>query len=235
VLAFASIRGWLHFPGGLDAALALRKSNSAALFLPWALAAPFLRSEESAQSSAWRLLGGSAVLFVVMFLVLVPGRSITGVHPGPRMLLPVLPLGAAVAASRLTSSRPATFLLAPLLLGGALWNFSSLELLHAKRALSGDLAAALAARPERVVITDQFWLATEMMHLWDRKQFYLVGTDREMRAFVARATAAGERTIVAATEPGRIPATPVASVHREDLPAFSVDLQVLNLKPEGAP
>ncbi|MFN8178243.1 MAG: hypothetical protein U0167_09950 [bacterium] len=262
-LAVVSVRGWLRFPGGEDSALALLKSNSAALFLPWALAAPFLRgpsggdaapsrqtphpapsggvppASENASpahaAAAWRLLGGASVLFVVFFVLLVPARSITGVHPGPRMLLPVLPLAAAVCATRLSASRLAALFLAPLLLAGALWNLTSLELLHAKRALAGDLAAALAARPERIVVTDLFWLPTEMSSLWDRKTFYLVGTEREMRAFVARATAAGERTILAATEPGQIPAAPVAAVHRDGLPSFSVDLQVLTLKTEAAP
>jgi hypothetical protein len=254
-LAVASIRGWQLFPGGEDAALALLKSNSAAMFVPWALAAPLLRLRPAAfptidaaaapsprardaagsRASASLWLGLSVLLFVIFFVLFVPSRSITGVHPGPRMLLPALPLVAAIAAARMDSSRIAAALLLPLLLAGALWNVRSLQLLHEKRMLSGDLAAAISARPERIVVTDLFWLPTDMASLWDTKDFYLVDSDRQWKAFVAAAAEAGETSILAANEPGRIPGTPIASIHRADLPAFSVDLQSLTLTPAASP
>lgn len=234
-LLFAiSAVGWRLFPGREDSALALIHSNSAALFVPWALVAPFLRDRAPSVASATHLVGRAVILFLVLFLILVPARSITGVHPGPRMLLPLLPFVAALAATRVSRSRVAVVLLAPLLLTSALWNLRSLELLHAKRTLAGELVAALEARPEKVVVTDLFWLPTEMASLWDRKEFHLITSDRGLEELAARASAAGERTMLAAVEPGRIPAAPVAAVRRDGFSAFSVDLHILTLKP-GSP
>ena len=236
ILFAISASGWRRFPGGQDQALALLRSNSAVLFLPWALATPFLRSStDTSPAPATRLLGRTVVVFLALFLILVPARSITGVHPGPRMLLPLLPFVAALAAVHVSRARFAAVILVPLFLMGALWSARSLQLLHEKRTLAGELATALAARPERVVVTDLFWLPTEMAALWDRKEFHLIGSDRALETLVAHASAAGERTMLAAVEPGRIPQTPAAAIRRDGFSAFSVDLHVLTLKTTAAP
>ena len=239
VVAVIAIQAFRFFPDGKDAALALQRSNSALLVLPWALVAPFLASatpasEESARA-AERLLGRAALVFLVLFAALVPARSITGVHPGPRMLLPLLLLAAALTATRMDRRRFAALLLIPLLLIGAAWNVRSLELLHAKRGLAGELAAALRARPERTVVTDLFWLPTEMSALWDAKRFLLLRSDRDLAWVVDRARDAGETSILAAVTPGRIDAEPVAAVRDASLPAFSVDLHQLTLHTVAAP
>ena len=89
----------------------------------------------------------------------------------------------------------------------ALWSVRSLQLLHEKRTLAGELATALAAQPDRVVVTDLFWLPTEMASLWDRKEFHLISSDRALETLVAHASAEGERSVLAAVEPGRIQST----------------------------
>ncbi len=230
-LAALAVLAWWRFPGGEDAALALRHSNSALVALPWALAAPFLPAppRDAAAADAERLLGRAALVFLVLFVTLVPSRSITGVHPGPRMLLPLLPLAAAVAAARLGGSRFGVAALAPLLAVGAAWAGTSLALLHAKRTLSGDLAAALRARPETVVCTDLFWIPTDMSALWDGKRFFLLRDDRDLARLTDAARAAGETGILAVMAPGRLEADPVAQVRDPALPAFSADVHVLRL------
>jgi hypothetical protein len=234
-----AVRGLWRFPAGADAALALQHSNSALLVLPWALVAPFLAGthgvgDEPARA-AGRVLSRAALLFLVLFVALVPARSVTGVHPGPRMLLPLLPLAAALTATRFDGRGLATFLLIPLLLVGAAWNVRSLELLHAKRTLAGTLSAALRARPERTVVTDLFWLPTEMSALWDSKRFFLLRSDRDLAWIVDRAREAGETSMLAAMEPGRITAEPVAAIRGATLPAFSVDLHQLTLHAMAPP
>lgn len=230
-LAAIAVPGWWRFPVGEDAALALRHSNSALLALPWALAAPFLPAprRDAAAADAERLLGRAALVFLVLFVTLVPARSITGVHPGPRMLLPLLPLAAAVAAARLGGSRFGVAALVPLLAVGGAWAGTSLALLHAKRTLSGDLAAALRARPETVVCTDLFWLPTDMAALWDAKRFFLLRDDRDLERLTDAARGAGEDAILAVMAPGRLEADPVARVRDPALPGFSADLHVLRL------
>jgi hypothetical protein len=231
-LVAVAVLGFLSFPGDADRALALVRSNSAALFLPWTLVAPFLRTTTtpSMRPAAW-----TALLFLALFVLLVPERSITGVHPGPRMLLPLLPIACVLAASGMASSRRAVVLLAPLVLTAMAWNVRSLGLLHSKRETAGRLAAAILAEPERIVVTDLFWLPTEMGVLWDRKQFHLLRRDADLELLVERAAAAGERSVLAAVEPGRIPAEPLARIQHPDLPAFSVDVHRLVLRPEPAP
>lgn len=236
-LAAISATALLRFPGREDAALALRDSNSALLFLPWALAAPFVArrggSEESADAE--RLLGRAVLVFLVLFAALVPPRSVTGVHPGPRMLLPVLPFVAALAAVRLAAPGVARLALVPCALCALAWNVRSLELLHTKRELSGELARTLAARPEDVVVTDLFWLPTDMGPLWDTKRFFLLSGDRDLAWIVERARAAGVHSVLAAVAPGRIEAEPVARVRSAALPDFSVDLHELRLERPEAP
>ncbi len=232
ILFAISALGWRGFPGGQDRVLALVRSNSAVLFVPWVFAAPYL---SGAAPANLRLPVATSVLFVALFLVLVPERSITGVHPGPRMLLTVLPVAAAVAAARIAGNPRHVFMLMPLFLASAAWSVRSLDLLHAKRAAAGVLAHAIANAPDRIVMTDLFWLPTEMAALWDRKQFHLLRRDADLERLARGAAASGERSMLAAVEPGRIPAEALAPLRPADLPAFSVDLHRLTLRADGTP
>jgi hypothetical protein len=146
------------------------------------------------------------------------------------MLLPALPVLVAVAARCCVTSRRTLLLLSPLMLAAAAWNVRTLELLHAKRETAGRLAAALTAAPEPIVVTDLFWLPTEMAALWDQKQFHLLGRDEDMALLVARASSAGTPSILAAAEPGRIPGDALARIREEMFPAFSVDVHRLALR-----
>jgi hypothetical protein len=233
-VALAAISGlaWRAYPGGEDAALALLRSNSALVFLPWALLAPFLPLP---RSGALRRLGGAALLFVLLFLILVPERSITGVHPGPRMLLPVLPLAAASAAVAARRDRATAVLLIPLALLSAAWSVRSLHVLHAKRALSARTAAALLAEPERTVVTDLFWLPTDQAALWKEKRFHLVGSDAGFRRLTAAAATQGETALLVVATPGRVAGAPLARIEDPALPAFSVSIHRVDLAgPDGA-
>ncbi len=221
-LGVVSIAAAIRFPGAEDRALALISSNSALVFLPWALALPFLAGGEPTDRSVF--LAAIAVTFVLLFLAFVPPRSISGVHPGPRMLLPVLPIVAALAAKRWRHG--AGPLLLPLLLIGFLWNVRSLEILHGKRQLAGGIAAALSEDPRHIVVTNLFWLPTELSPLWGQKQFHLVSGSEALAELAVNAAAFGERELVVATVAGTVPRPPNATVRDERFPAFSIDLHV---------
>jgi hypothetical protein len=221
-LTAVSVAAVIRFPGSEDQALALIQSNSALVFLPWALVLPFFAGRPSDDRSVF--LATIVIAFVGLFLVFVPSRSISGVHPGPRMLLPVLPILAAFAAKRWREGDGP--LLLPLLLIGFAWNVRSLEILHAKRQVMGNVAAALADDPRRVVVTNLFWLPTELSPLWSEKQFHLVSGSEDLARLAARAAASGEREITVATVAGQVPRRPDRTVRDARFPAFSVDLHV---------
>jgi hypothetical protein len=226
LLAAVAIAAFAAYPGDDDRALALLHSNSALVFTPWILVA-----------FAWggRRLGRadlSLALFVLLFLALVPERTITGVHPGPRLLLfPLVPLAAAALAEGIAAVPRAGLALAPLVLVAAFWNVRALDLLHDKRVLAGRIAEAIGARPEPVVATGLFWLPTALPSLWADKRFHLAGDDRAARALVRRLAARGERALLVVDAPGSLQGDPVASVRGVGLPAFSVDLGVVTLAP----
>ncbi len=166
-----SALAWARFPGGEDRALALIRSNSLLVALPWVLLLPFSSMErEQVEAGGKRpgtgdplsIAGRGVVLFLILFVLSCPERSITGVHPGPRMLLPALPVFAAIAAAQVRRAfrgqrgvggagerTPSRFLrLAPLFLLfaiGIAWNVRSLELLAGKRAVAGAIASRLGA------------------------------------------------------------------------------------------
>jgi len=232
-LATVSALALARFPGGEDEALALIGSNSALVFLPWTLALAFLPRRQPAPHDP---LDRVVLAFVALFVLLVPERSITGIHPAPRMLLVVLPAAAVIAAERFPAGRlPAGAFLVTLLLGGA-WGVRSLQLLHDKREAAADLAAALDADPRRIVATDLFWLPTELASLWDRKEFHLVTGSADLAELARRAAAAGEREMLIVTTVGQLAAPAAATVRNPRLPAFSVDLHVQRLggSPEPA-
>lgn len=222
-LAFVSLRAWLHFPGDEDSALALRHANAAVLFLPWALALPTF-----ARGRIARRVAIAAGAFVIAFCALVPERSITGVHMGPRMLLVLLPAVAALAGAGLTRSTTVWRLAAvPVLLAAVLWNVRSVELLHTKRFVAGEVRTAIAAAEETIVVTELFWLPTEMASLWPEKHFYLVSDTETFRDLAARARAAGHASLLAVA-PLSADGTPTSPggtiVFDPRLPAFSVQL-----------
>lgn len=226
LLGAVAAAAYAVYPGGDDRALALTRSNSALVFVPWILVA-FAWGDRRLRRADLAL-----GLFVLLFLALVPERTITGVHPGPRLLLfPLVPLAAAALAEGIAAAPRASLALAPLALVAILWNVRALDLLHDKRALAGRIAAAIRARPEPVVATGLFWLPAELPSLWAEKRFHLAGDDRAARALVARLTARGERALLVVDRPGSLQGDPVATVRGDGLPAFSVDLGVVTLNP----
>jgi hypothetical protein len=240
-LGVLSLAAWIRFPAGQDEALALIGSNSTAVFLPWAIAAPLLAPRDAPAAGA-PASGSTAApdrpgrrdplpialgAFVLLFVLLVPQRSITGVHPGPRMLLPVLPVAAVLLAERFPVRRlPAAAMLLGLTMAAG-WGARSLLILHDKRDASGRLLAAIAGDPRRVVATDLFWLPTELPSLWKSKQLHLVRGPDDLTAFRRAAAGAGETEVLFVTGPGRVAGTPLRSLRPARFPAFAAELHAV--------
>lgn len=219
-LAAIALLAFVRFPGGQDGALALIRSNSALVFVPWAfLSVPSLRERDS--RLAW-----IAWTFLVLFVLVVPERSITGIHPGPRMLLPLLPIFAVEASRRARESRASVLAFALLFVVAVGWNARSLQLLAGKRHLVGRVASALASDSRRVVATDLFWLPTELSALWSEKQFHLVTTPGDLAALCRAVGATGKREILVVVREGSIEREPLARVSDARFPEFSVDVHV---------
>lgn len=225
LLGAVSAAAFAAYPGGEDRALALIRSNSALVCVPWVLVAFAWGTRRPRRNDA------ALALFVLLFLALVPARTITGVHPGPRLLLfPLSILGAAALAEGIRTCPRRSLALLPLLFVAVAWSVRSLDLLRAKRVHVGRVAAAIRARPETVVATGLFWLPTELSPLWAEKRFHLVGNDRQAGELVARLAARGERALLVVDAPGNLDGDPVASVRSDGFPAFAVDLGIVTLE-----
>ncbi|MCA9754100.1 MAG: hypothetical protein KC591_18010, partial [Gemmatimonadetes bacterium] len=149
---------------------------------------------------------------------------------------PLLPALAALVAVRAASAeRRARFVLLVACACGTLWSVRSLDLLHAKRELSGRILSAIAEDPRDIVVTDQFWLPTELGALWFDKRFFLVTDSRALSRLAERARSQGERELLVVSTPGQGTGLPTASVRDARFPAFSVDLSRLPLDTEAPP
>ncbi|HET9888538.1 MAG TPA: hypothetical protein VFR10_13605, partial [bacterium] len=212
-------------------ALALISSNSALVAMPWLF--PALASRPDGGK---RLAIFSACIFVLLFLAIVPARSITGIHPGPRMLLPIVPIAAIGAARQAqqdartpAAARGRLVLSSVLFLIGLAWSARSIALLVEKRETMGRIATELELDPHRVIATDLFWLPTELPALWRDKQFHLVADPSALRDLQARYAQAGVGELLFVTAAGAVRnRAPLGSVASNSFPQFSVELHVLH-------
>lgn len=231
VLAATSALAFVRYPAGEDHALALISSNSVLVAMPWLF--PTLASRPA---NGERLAMFAVLIFLLLFLALVPARSITGIHPGPRMLLPIVPI-AAFAAARQTqrdvrtpgrAARARRILFSILLVIGAAWGARSIALLTEKRQTMGRIASELERDPHRVVATDLFWLPTELPSLWNEKQFHLVGGGSQLRELQERYARAGVDELLFVTTAGTIRnRAPLRSIANDNFPSFSVELHAI--------
>jgi len=232
VLAATSALAFARYPAGEDQALALISSNSVLVAIPWLFPA-FASRPANGERLAWV----SAWIFVLVFLAFVPERSISGIHPGPRMLLPIVPI-AAIAAARGAqrdartpgaAARARLILLSMLLIIGASWSARSIALLVEKRETMGRIAAELERDPRRVVVTDLFWLPTELPALWSEKQFHLVANPAALHELQERYAQAGVDELLFITTAGAVRnRAPLRTVTSTSFPQFSVELHAIH-------
>jgi hypothetical protein len=231
LFAGTSVLAFARYPSGEDKALALIHSNSVLVAVPWMFPALVSRGVDRE-----RLALLSALIFIGLFLLFVPERSITGIHPGPRMLLPIAPIAAIAAAHQVQRDfrAPEAFararlILLLLLLGiAAAWSARSIALLVEKREVMGRIASELEHDPRRVVVTDLFWLPTELPSLWNEKQFHLIAGPSELRELQGRYARGGENELLFVTTAGSIRnRAPLRTIESASFPNFSIELHAI--------
>lgn len=160
-----------------------------------------------------------ALLASVLFLLLGIGcgaatRYSSGLHWGPRFLLPAFPALVAlaiIAARSLALMAPLGVLVAASLAstGFSVW------LLAQQMSEGRRLAETLLAQPEPAIVTSHALLPQQLAQLWDRKPMLLVSDPGDMASLVRGIEQAGERSFLLLIPPGAAAATPTGGARCE--------------------
>ena len=166
-----------------------------------------LRGQLGSEDLAVRFLSRASWLYVL--LVAVPlHRDDVGIIWGPRHMLPVLPLLAALAlralvdlgasAGSTSRLRALSSIAAGLFVLGLIVAVHGLYLLHLKMDGTEAILQAVRDTPSRVVVTDAYWLPEELAALWRAKTFFFVGSDADYGELTSglRAHGVAEATVV---------------------------------------
>jgi hypothetical protein len=161
-----------------------------ALILPGL--AGFLYRKKETSARIVRLLRNGSLLFIVLLCLTAPPLTITGLHWGPRLFLPVFPillLPTFLFFSSLLSKKEEAFGLPiqriglytglALLLGVcAATQFYSLSVLKKKLDLSDRISKQVMSLPEKVVVSNVWWFSQDMAGIFYEKTFLFAG-DKE--------------------------------------------------------
>lgn len=156
-----------------------------------------------------RALAMTAVLFLIGAVCSYSSASASGIHWGPRLLLPALVPLVILAAERLAPTVRATrrlgvrrwetaALLAGLVLGWADTGYSW-RLLDRARAHNAAVERFLASRPERLVATTLWWVPQVYARASADHSFLLLQSPGDYARFRAFAAARGEKAWLLAT------------------------------------
>jgi hypothetical protein len=162
------------------------------------------RGEAGAEETVRGRLLGLALAYAILYTALTPLRNSAGIHWGNRYLLELYPLLAVPAAAGLEDAwrspqrgRAGALLLGLLVLASVAWQVFSLDLLRRKLDFGERLEAAVRERPERVVVTDLWWLPQSLpREFFDKAIFYTPDPQRR-RALLARAAERGDGAFLA--------------------------------------
>ena len=149
------------------------------LFLHGALLIPGLAIIPAQGKRGLRLLRRTSILFIALLCLTAPPLTNTGLHWGPRLMLPVYPLLVIPAFAFLSRALPMADRRKILIVAGftllvlvcfftQLYAFSVLD---EKLESAHQVMDALAALPERIVISDVWWFPQDMAALFYDKIF----------------------------------------------------------------
>ena len=203
---------WTSPHGALWQVLHANGLFAAAPVLALALMRP--RAEDPAARARW-WIWMLVVAYCALYALAAPLLSTAGVHWGARFLLLVYPLLALLAAGNLAawlaaaggrSRAGAAAALALLLLLGVGAQVLSIHLLRRAQDFSVRFTAAVARRPERVVVSRSWRTGQELARVFHRKQVFFLRDDEDWLALRARLAAAGVERVLwveAASAPPR--------------------------------
>ncbi|MBN1268966.1 MAG: hypothetical protein JXB04_05220 [Kiritimatiellae bacterium] len=155
-----------------------------------------------------RWLWGIGLAFACCYVLAAPEISSVGIHWGGRYLLPLYPLLAVLAAANIArwmeirgrGTQVMALVLLMCALAGVAGQVLSMNLLCRKASFSAALNREAAGRPERVVVTDLWWLPQELYGVfYDRMIFYAEGRE-QIEGVQARLEQSGVREYLLATQ-----------------------------------
>ena len=163
------------------------------------LALALLRPRGAPGQREQRWLWVLVLAYGALYALAAPALSTAGIHWGARFLLLVYPLLALLAAANLSAwlaereSRRAggAAALALLVLLSVVAQLWSIDLLRRAQGFSERFTAAVARRPERVVVSRSWRIGQELARVFDRKQIFFLRDDEDWRSLRARLASAG--------------------------------------------
>jgi hypothetical protein len=185
------------------------------------LAAGFARRAEaaSAEDAVLRRLLLLVTGYALLYALLTPLRNSTGIHWGNRYLLELYGLLAVPCAAgllalwRLSSRRRIVrALIVALAAASVALQLFSIDLLRRKLVFGERLEQALRARPERVVLTDVWWVPQTLPAEFLRRPILYVSTREALRDVLARLAQRGDGGFLFVTSDLERPPDPRAQV-----------------------
>lgn len=181
----------------------------------------------------WTLSGG----YVVVGLLGLAGEYPTGFHWGGRFFLLLYPLLCVPAARAAAAGWTAAPRLAPRAALAAAFAFSALLQAYSGRLLAerirftAALDRAVARRPERAVVTPDWFLPQDLAMLFYEREFYLVRGPSEAAEAFSMLRAAGRTSALWAAEvaPGFRMDSPAVVIDDGPLRLFSIEVRPIDL------
>jgi hypothetical protein len=197
------------------------------------------RGKASAGETVRGRLLGLVLAYALLYTALTPLRNSTGIHWGNRYLLELYPLLVVPAAAALEDNwrspqrrRVEALLLVLLVFASVAWQVFSLDLLRRKLVFGERLEAAVRERPERVIVTDLWWLPQSLPREFFEKAIFYTPDPQQRRGLLARAAERGDGAFLAVASAIQRPRIPEAQVIDDlGLRFFSVQLVPGNVPP----
>lgn len=184
-------------------------------------------------SFVWKL----TLVYSLLYCLVSPVDATQGVHWGNRLVLVLYPLFALMAAeqllvwTRLNGGGVAGAVLVFTAAASLAAQVYSITLLDRKQEITRRINETVGARPERVILTDVWWVPLELYTLFRETPILMVHSQKEMNEVSAALAGRGFDACLLVTEPSR-PASlpPVAVIEDDEVNCRSLKLLRIELK-----
>ena len=139
---------------------------------PWVILAIFAVKKKDLISR--RLL--TAILLAIVLIILITPIS-RGIHFGPRILLPLIPLFAILTSRAIDPGKGwKTVRIAAWILVGltVIHQGRGIDLLAKQKAVNADLTSRVIQLEQRVIVTDLWWIPSDFARAWDNHSFFYI-------------------------------------------------------------
>ncbi|MCA9728794.1 MAG: hypothetical protein KC729_13975 [Candidatus Eisenbacteria bacterium] len=187
------------------------------------LVCAFWRNQEDASllsSFVWPL----TLIYVVVYSLVSPLDATEGVHWGNRLVLVLYPLFAVMAAEQITHWTPragkasafGTGVLIITAVASLLGQAYSVWLLDRKQTVTKQLNEMVAARPERAILTDLWWVPLEIYSVFPERPIFRVRSQDQINELLAILKQAGYEACLLVTGPGRPTSLPPVAIFEDE-------------------